>query len=85
MLIDVFDFFFKTVNQIQFKLDGYVPWVGLYQVCSNGHAPVIFGFFMNFLFIFGEILQKSSSKPLGQLLRSCIGTLLGTPRPQVVQ
>ena len=46
--IHIFDFFSKTVSQIHFKLGGDVPWVGLYQVCSNGHGPVIFGFFMNF-------------------------------------
>ena len=38
----IFDFFSKTVSQIHFKLDGNVPWMGLYQVCSNGHGPVIF-------------------------------------------
>ena len=49
MLIDIFDFFSKTVSQIDFKLGEYVPWVGLYQVCSNGHGPVIFGILVNFL------------------------------------
>ena len=46
MLIDIFDFFSETVSQIHFKLGGKVPLVGFYQVCSNGHAPVIFGFSM---------------------------------------
>ena len=59
MLIDIFDFFSKTVNQIHFKLGGDVPWVSLYQACSNGHGPVIFGFFMKFLgSIFGHILKN---------------------------
>ena len=44
MLTDIFDFFSKTVNQIHLKLGGDVPWVSLYQVYSNGHGPVIFGF-----------------------------------------
>ena len=26
-----------------------MPWVGLYQVCSNGHGPVILLFLMKFL------------------------------------
>ena len=36
----------ETVNQIHFKLGGDIglPWMGLYQICSNGHAPVNFGF-----------------------------------------
>ena len=58
MQIDIFDFFSKTVSQIHFKVGGYVPWVGLYQVSSSGHGPVIFGFLMNFLLIFGESLKK---------------------------
>ena len=59
VLIDIFDFFSKTVSQIQFKLGGDVPWVGLYQVCSSGRGPVIFGFLMNFLgSIFGQILKN---------------------------
>ena len=79
MLIHIFDFFSKTVFQIHFKRGGNVPLVGLYEVCSNGHGPVIFGLFMN---VFGANLKKSSSlKPLGQLLHNCTGTLLGTPRP----
>ena len=45
MLIDIFDVFSKTVSQIHFKLGGYVPWVGPYQVCSNGYGPVIFWMF----------------------------------------
>ena len=69
MLIDIFDFFSKMVSQIHFKLGGYVPWVALYQVCSNGHGPVIFGFLMNFFVHFWGNLKKSSSpKLLGQLL-----------------
>ena len=59
MLIDIFDFFSKTDSQIHFKLGGYVPGVGPYQVCSNGHGPVIFGVFMNFLdSIFDRILKN---------------------------
>ena len=44
MLNHMFDFFSKTVSQIHFKLGGDMPWVGLYQVCSNGHGPMIYGF-----------------------------------------
>ena len=49
MLIEIFDFFSETISQIHFKLGGDMPWVGLYQVFSNGHGPVIFGFFMIFV------------------------------------
>ena len=48
MVIHIFNLISKTTIQIHFKLDGDVPWVGLYQVCSNGHDPVIFGFLMIF-------------------------------------
>ena len=51
MLIDIFDFFSETVSQIHLKFGGDVPLVGLYRVCSNGHAPMIFGFFINFLIL----------------------------------
>ena len=46
---------FNNIDQIYFKLGGDVPWVDLYQVCSNGHALLIFGFFMNlFVLFWGE-------------------------------
>ena len=45
------DIFSKTVIQIQ-DIGGNVPWVGLYQVCSNSRGPVIFGFLMNFFVLF---------------------------------
>ena len=53
-------FFFKTGGQILFKLGGDVSWVDPYQVCSIGHAPVIFLIFlMNFFFqIFKNLLQN---------------------------
>ena len=43
---------FNNIDQIYFKLGGDVPWVDLYQVCSNGHALLIFGFFMNLFVLF---------------------------------
>ena len=67
--IHIFDFFSERVGQIHFKLGGDVPWVGVYQVCSNGYGPLIFGFLMNFFVLFWANLKKSSSlKPLTQLL-----------------
>ena len=54
MPIHIFDFS-KTVIQIYFKLGGNVPWVGVYQVCSNGHVPMNLDFFMIF---FQKSLQK---------------------------
>ena len=47
MVIHIFNLISKTTIQIHFKLGVDMPWMGLYQVCSNGHGPVIFGFFMN--------------------------------------
>merc|ERR1712212_1097509 len=60
----------NNFRQIYFKLGGDVPWVDLYQVCSNGHALLIFGFFMNFFVHFwGANLENSSPlKQLTQLL-----------------
>ena len=51
ILIEIFVFFSETVSQIHFKRDGDMPWVGLYQVCSNCHDPVIFEFFMIFVVV----------------------------------
>ena len=56
-IVDIFDFS-ETVRQINFKLGGDVPLVCPYYAFSNCHGPVIFGFLMNFLLIFGESLKK---------------------------
>ena len=86
-VIHTFDLITKTISRTHFKFGGDVPWVNLYQVCSNGHAPVIFWFFMNILLIlFAKSFKKSSSlKLLGQLLQNCIKTLLEAGRPWYVQ
>ena len=77
MLLHIFDVF-KTIGQINFKLGGEVPWVGSYHDWSNGHGPVIFGFFMIFLLIFWPKTKKSLSLyKLSQLLLNCIEKLLG--------
>ena len=55
MLIYIFEFLSKSIIQIYFKLGGNVPWVGVYQVCSNGHVPMNLDFFMIF---FQKSLQK---------------------------
>ena len=55
--LNIFNFS-ATADWISFKLGGDVHWIGLYQVCSNGHGPVIFGFFMNFFVLFSEKYSK---------------------------
>ena len=77
MLIHNFDFFSKTDGQIHSKLGGNVPWVGFYQVCTNGHGPVIFGFFMNFfvLFfrkIFKNLLLQNHQSELSEIWQACV-------------
>ena len=53
-VINIFDLISNTVCQTHFKFGGDVPWVSVYQVYLNGHASVIFEFFINFLLFFGE-------------------------------
>ena len=86
LVIYIFNFFCKTVCQIHFKLDGDVPWIDLYQVCPNGHGPLIFRFFTIFLGSFlGEIWKNLLQNRFSQLLWTCIGTLLGASKPKFVQ
>ena len=47
-IVHIFEFFLKTICHIHFKLVGDVPRVSVYQLCANGHSPVIFGFVMSF-------------------------------------
>ena len=63
--IHILDFCSKTVGQMHFKHGTNVSKVSLYQVCSNGHAPVIFFIFYEFFYsFFGQILKNL-------LLRNC--------------
>ena len=62
MLIGIFDFFFKTVSQIHFKLGGYVPWVGPYQIFFKWSGSSDFWIFNEFFgLIFDQILKNSIS------------------------
>ena len=64
MIIDNFDLFSITIHQIHCKLGGDMPWVGLYQICSNGYGPLIFEFFINFF------IAHFGGKSLKNLLRN---------------
>ena len=60
----IFDFF-KTVSRILFKLDGDVPWLGLYPVCSkwSRSRSIDLIYFMNsFVHFWRKSLQIFFSK-----------------------
>ena len=64
--LNIFTYWMSSVEfggQLLFKHHQDVPWLGLYQVCSNGHTLMVnFGFFMNFfVHIFEKLLQITES------------------------
>ena len=75
-VIHIFDLVSKAVSLTHLKFSGGMPWVSLYQVCLNGHAPMIVWYLMFFCNFFCITLKNL----LWNCFANCIGRLLEAPR-----